>query len=87
MPRFLMYEIDDKAVATNTPPSPELMAEMGKLIEETTKSGILVATGGLGPNSTHVRTSGTKAWSPRLRRVSSGARATPGPPSATCAAA
>ena len=60
MPRFLMYEIDDKAVATNTPPSPELMAEMGKLIEETTKSGILVATGGLGPNSTHVRTSGTK---------------------------
>ena len=60
MPRFLMYEIDAKAVAANTPPSPELMAEMGKLVEETTKAGILLATGGLGPNSTHVRSSGTK---------------------------
>src|SRR3989442_9578373 len=58
MPRFLMYEIDEKAA--NTPPSPALLAEMGKLIEETTKAGILLATGGLGPNSTHVRTSGTK---------------------------
>jgi hypothetical protein len=58
MPRFLMYEIDNKAAAT--PPSPQLMAEMGKLVEETTKAGILLATGGLGPNSTHVRSSGTK---------------------------
>src|SRR2546428_8693972 len=57
--RFLMYEVDNSASA-NTPPSPALMAEMGKLIEETTKAGILLATGGLGPNSTHVRTSGTK---------------------------
>ena len=60
MPRFLMYEIDDKAVAVNTPPSPQLMAEMGKLIEETTKAGNILATGGLGPNSTHIRSSGTK---------------------------
>src|SRR2546426_9156468 len=57
--RFLMYEVDNSASA-NTPPSPALLAEMGKLIEETTKAGILLATGGLGPNSTHVRTSGTK---------------------------
>src|SRR2546428_14192079 len=55
--RFLMYEVDNSASA-NTPPSPALMAEMGKLIEETTKAGILLATGGLGPNPTRVPTSG-----------------------------
>src|SRR5207247_10287276 len=53
--RFLMYEVDNSASA-NTPPSPALLAEMGKLIEETTKAGILLATGGLGPNPTRVRT-------------------------------
>src|SRR5207237_7964386 len=57
--RFLMYEVDNSASA-NTPPSPALMAEMGKLIEETTKAGILLATGGLGPNPTRVRSSGGK---------------------------
>jgi len=57
--RFLMYEVDNRASA-NTPPSPALMAEMGKLIEETTKAGILLATGGLGPNATRVRSSGGK---------------------------
>jgi hypothetical protein len=36
------------------------MAEMGKLIEDTTKAGILLATGGLGPQSTRVRTSSGK---------------------------
>ncbi|HEV8535420.1 MAG TPA: YciI family protein [Candidatus Limnocylindria bacterium] len=56
--RFLLYEIDDKSVAANTPPSPQLMAEMGKLVEETTKAGILLATGGLGAKSTHIRSSG-----------------------------
>src|SRR5438094_10192610 len=55
--RFLMYEVDNRASA-NTPPSPALMAEMGKLIVETTKAGILFATGGLGPNPTRVRSSG-----------------------------
>src|SRR5437867_39399 len=57
--RFLMYEVDNRASA-NTPPSPALMAEMGKLVEETTKAGILLATGGLGPNPTRVRSSGGK---------------------------
>ena len=33
------------------PPSKEHMAEMGKLIEETMKSGLLVSTGGLLPLS------------------------------------
>lgn len=33
------------------PPSPELFAEMGKLIDDMTKAGVLVATGGFGPDS------------------------------------
>jgi hypothetical protein len=55
--RFLMYEVGANA---NTPPSPALMAEMGKLVEETTKAGILLATGGLGAHSTRVRSSSGK---------------------------
>ena len=55
--RFLMYEV---GASTNNPPSPALMAEMGKLIEETTKAGILLATGGLGAHSTRVRSASGK---------------------------
>lgn len=43
-----------------TPPTPELYAAMGKLIEEMTKAGVLLATGGLGPNPTHIKSSGGK---------------------------
>src|SRR5256885_9193757 len=57
--RFLMYEVDNSGSA-DTRPSPAFLAEMGKLIEETTEAGILLATGGLGPNPTRVRTSGGK---------------------------
>jgi hypothetical protein len=57
--RYLMYSVDGDDAA-NVPPSAELMAEMGKLIEETSKAGILLATGGLGPTSTRVRSSGGK---------------------------
>jgi hypothetical protein len=39
------------------PPSPEFGAEMGKFIEEATKAGVLVATGGLGPLDQAVRVS------------------------------
>jgi hypothetical protein len=31
------------------PPTPELMNEMGKFVEEATKAGVLLATGGLAP--------------------------------------
>ena len=34
-----------------TPPTPKEMAEMGKLIEETTKSGALLLTGGIMPTA------------------------------------
>src|SRR2546428_13267110 len=56
--RFLLYETGN--AKPSAPPSPELMAEMGKLIEETTRAGILLATGGLGDKSTHVRSSAGK---------------------------
>jgi hypothetical protein len=46
--RFLGYTMGDPS-APVPPPSPELMTEMGKFVEEATKAGILVATGGLAP--------------------------------------
>ena len=48
--KFLSIYTPDKNSA-NRPPSKEHMAEMGKLMEETTKSGVLVSTGGLLPIS------------------------------------
>ena len=51
-----------KTVEKNAPPTPEHMAEMGKLIEEFTKSGALLATEGCLPSSkgARVRFSGGK---------------------------
>lgn len=37
------------------PPTPELMVEMGKLVEEGLKNGVLVTTGGLSPTGTRLR--------------------------------
>lgn len=48
--RFLGYTLGDES-APMTPPAPELMEEMGRFMEEATKSGVLVATGGLAPTS------------------------------------
>ena len=48
--RFLGYTLGDES-APVPPPSPEAMEEMGALIEDATKSGVLVATGGLAPTS------------------------------------
>ena len=51
--RFLsMIRIDEK---TAKPPTERLMAEMGKLMEEMTKAGILIDTAGLRPTSEGVR--------------------------------
>lgn len=38
-----------------SPPSPEGMAEMGRLMEEAVSSGMVLATGQLGPTTTHLR--------------------------------
>jgi hypothetical protein len=36
-------------------PTEELFAEMAVFVDEMTKAGVLLATGGLDPNGTHVR--------------------------------
>lgn len=48
--RFLGYTLGDES-APMPAPAPELMERMGALLEEATKSGVLVATGGLAPTS------------------------------------
>jgi hypothetical protein len=48
--RYLGYSLGDPTAAM-PPPSEEAMTEMGKFIEEATKAGVLVATGGLAPAS------------------------------------
>lgn len=48
--RFLGYTLGDESVPM-PPPTPELMEKMGALMEEFTKSGVLVATGGLAPTA------------------------------------
>jgi hypothetical protein len=46
--RFLGYTIGDPSTPM-TPPGPEDFTEMSKFIEEATKAGVLLATGGIGP--------------------------------------
>ena len=48
--RFFMYTLGDENVPM-PPPTPELMAEMGAFMEEATKSGALVNTGGFAPSA------------------------------------
>lgn len=58
--RFLMTTIPSES---DTPPSPQMMAEMGQFVEEQTKAGVLVTTGGLLPLSrggARVRSKGGK---------------------------
>jgi hypothetical protein len=58
--RFLGYTLADPSVPI-PPPSPDLYAEMGAFVEEATKAGVLVATGGLGPldEATRIKYDGT----------------------------
>jgi hypothetical protein len=46
--RFLGYSIGDPS-APVAPPAPEMFAEMAAFMEEATKAGVLLATGGVGP--------------------------------------
>lgn len=39
----------------NDPPTPQLVADMGRFIENATKAGVLLATGGLHPSSLDAR--------------------------------
>jgi hypothetical protein len=54
--RFLGYTLGDPSVPI-PPPTPELMEEMGKFVEEATKAGVLIATGGVGPVNEAVKVS------------------------------
>ncbi|MEU4832257.1 YciI family protein [Streptosporangium sp. NPDC023615] len=53
--RFLMTTKGPMA-----PPDEAMMAEMGAFIEEMTRAGVLLATGGLDPAGTHMSASGGK---------------------------
>ncbi|MFD0851444.1 YciI family protein, partial [Actinomadura adrarensis] len=53
--RFLMMTTE-----TSDEFNAEQAAEMGRFIEEMSKSGALLATGGLDPRGVHVRNSGGK---------------------------
>jgi hypothetical protein len=41
-------------------PDEAMMAEMGRFVEELTRAGVLLATGGLDPAGTHIKSSGGK---------------------------
>jgi hypothetical protein len=46
--KFLGYTLADPSVPL-PPPSPEMYQKMGAFMEEATKAGVLLATGGVGP--------------------------------------
>jgi hypothetical protein len=52
--RFLGYTLADESVPMPEP-SPELYEEMGKFVEEATKAGVIVATGGIAPTAMGVK--------------------------------
>ena len=57
--QFLVYDPNANTQPA-TPPSPELMAEMGKFIGEAMKAGVVVTTGALQAKGTRLRLSGGK---------------------------
>jgi hypothetical protein len=60
--QFLAYDphFDPDSPEAATPPSPELMEEMGKFIGEAMQAGVLVTTGTLQRNGTRLRLSDGK---------------------------
>ncbi len=48
--RFLMYTLGDDSTPI-PPPTPEVMMEMGKFMQEATQKGALLATGGMAPTA------------------------------------
>ena len=57
--QFLVYDPNFKPEEAR-PPTPEMMAEMGKFMQEAIQAGALVATGALQPKGTRLRLSGGK---------------------------
>ena len=54
--RFLMMTKD----SAGGPPDEKLMVEMGRFIDEMTRAGVLLATGGLNPEGTYIKSEGGK---------------------------
>jgi len=54
-----MMTQDDPSVPA-APPTQEMYVAMGKFIEEMTKEGVLLATGGLDPRATRIKSAGGK---------------------------
>ncbi|MGH8287886.1 MAG: YciI family protein [Steroidobacteraceae bacterium] len=52
---MLFLSLFTPAAAPSGPPSPEHMAEMGRLIETMSKAGVLVATGGIKSRKTGMK--------------------------------
>jgi hypothetical protein len=57
--RFLLMTKGDDQSAGN-PPDEKVMIAMGNFIEEMTKAGVLLATGGLDPKGIHIKNSDGK---------------------------
>ena len=49
--RFLGYTLGDESAMPAEPPSPEVFEAMGAFMEEATKAGVIVATGGIAPTA------------------------------------
>ena len=49
--RFLGYTLANESEQPTEPPSPEMFETMGAFVEEATKAGVIVATGGIAPTS------------------------------------
>jgi len=54
--KFFAYNLGDPT-AEIPPPPPEIFPRMGAFIEEATKAGVLLATGGVGPYAEAIRVS------------------------------
>jgi hypothetical protein len=55
--RFLGYTLANEAEVPTEPPPPEMYEKMGRFVEEATKAGVIVATGGIAPTSQGARIS------------------------------
>jgi hypothetical protein len=55
--RFLGYTLASETEMPTEPPSPDLYEQMGRFVEEATKAGVIVATGGLAPTAAGARIS------------------------------
>jgi hypothetical protein len=53
--RFLGYTLADETTLPAEPPPPELYERMGRFVEEATKAGVIVATGGIAPTAAGAR--------------------------------